>query len=238
MAIIYCTTNLINGKKYIGQHYCSNDDYIGSGKWFSKAVSKYGKSNFKRQILWEGPNEFVDELEEYWLEYFNVADNPQFYNRILKKVGRSYGTLQTEETKNKMKNSWDKKSQKEKQIRAEKISKSNSKPKPTDFSQQQKDRLKDIYTEDRKEMMSNKMTELWKDPSFKEKTQTESKKIKLREKISIPILQCDLKGNIIKEWESATEAAKNLEITQSAINQNLKGKTKKTLGYIWKYKNK
>jgi group I intron endonuclease len=238
MAIIYCTTNLINNKKYIGQHYCSNDNYIGSGKWFLKAVCKYGKSNFKRQILWEGPAEFVDELEEYWLEYFDVANNPQFYNRILKKVGRSYGTLQTEETKNKMKNSWDEKPQKDKQIRAEKISKSNSKPKPDNFSQQQKDRLKNIHTEDRKKMMSNKMTELWKDPSFKEKTQTESKKIKLREKISIPIIQYDLEGNFIKEWKSATEAARVLGAKQSAINQNLKGKTKKSFGYIWKYKNK
>lgn len=51
--MLYKTTNLINGKYYIGCHATKklNDGYIGSGKNLKRAVTKYGRENFKRDIL-------------------------------------------------------------------------------------------------------------------------------------------------------------------------------------------
>ena len=51
--VIYKTTNTLNGKFYIGKHQTKNleDGYIGSGKYFTRAVKKYGKHNFTTQIL-------------------------------------------------------------------------------------------------------------------------------------------------------------------------------------------
>jgi hypothetical protein len=51
---IYKTTNLINGKFYIGKHQTKNlnDDYIGSGKYLKSAIKKYGLNNFYREILY------------------------------------------------------------------------------------------------------------------------------------------------------------------------------------------
>ena len=52
---IYKTTNLINGKIYIGQHRVNNDvidkNYFGSGKLLLEAIKKYGKENFKCEII-------------------------------------------------------------------------------------------------------------------------------------------------------------------------------------------
>lgn len=50
---VYKTINLINNKIYIGCHSTENlnDGYLGSGKFLKRAVKKYGKENFKREIL-------------------------------------------------------------------------------------------------------------------------------------------------------------------------------------------
>lgn len=52
IGFIYKTTCLVNGKIYIGKHEGDcNDNYLGSGELFLKAVRKYGRKNFKREIL-------------------------------------------------------------------------------------------------------------------------------------------------------------------------------------------
>jgi hypothetical protein len=50
---VYKTTNLINGKIYVGLHITNNleDDYLGSGSQLKSAIKKYGKENFKRDYI-------------------------------------------------------------------------------------------------------------------------------------------------------------------------------------------
>ena len=48
-----------------------------------------------------------------------------------------------------------------------------------------------------------------------------------------PILQYDLDGNFIREWECAYDVGKEV---QSNIVTCLKGRSKSAYGYIWKYK--
>ena len=79
--IVYCTTNLINKKIYIGVHECLSKDfdgYIGCGVYINKpstyahpkthfqnAVKKYGPKNFKRITIKEFDNaEDAFALEE------------------------------------------------------------------------------------------------------------------------------------------------------------------------------
>lgn len=51
--LLYKTINLINGHFYIGVHSTRilEDGYLGSGTRLKAEISKYGKENFKREIL-------------------------------------------------------------------------------------------------------------------------------------------------------------------------------------------
>lgn len=50
---VYRTTNLVNGRYYIGKHSTRvlEDRYLGSGKRFWRELNKYGRENFTREIL-------------------------------------------------------------------------------------------------------------------------------------------------------------------------------------------
>ena len=65
---------------------------------------------------------------------------------------------------------------------------------------------------------------------------TRNKKIKI--KLSKPVLQYDLEGNFIKEWPSATEAARQLGFLKASISSCCKKIPyyKTAYGYIWKFK--
>ena len=62
---IYLTTNLNKKKKYIGKHYGELDDaYLGSGTILQKAINKYGKQNFKKEILYISKDEKENCIKE------------------------------------------------------------------------------------------------------------------------------------------------------------------------------
>jgi hypothetical protein len=79
---IYETTNLINGKKYIGKHITADldDDYIGSGTYLRRAIAKYGKSSFKRETLFIFENEFDMNQKEIEIITQDIVDSFDYYN--------------------------------------------------------------------------------------------------------------------------------------------------------------
>ena len=79
---IYLTTNLINGKQYIGQHYGYVDDsYLGSGVQLTRAIEKYGKENFHRAILCFCENaEDANIQEQKMIAKYDAVLNNNFYN--------------------------------------------------------------------------------------------------------------------------------------------------------------
>lgn len=97
--IVYCTTNLINKKIYIGVHLCKSnkfDGYLGCGVYesqpssynkpktaFQHAVQKYGPKNFKRITIKEFDNEedaFSLEADIVNKEFLSRKD---VYNQVL-----------------------------------------------------------------------------------------------------------------------------------------------------------
>lgn len=100
--IIYETTNLINGKYYIGKHKseCLDfDGYLGSGIILSKSIKKYGNENFMRDILF-----IFTTPQECFLKEKEIVDdkfikNKNTYNICLGGLG---GDIHSQETKSKM----------------------------------------------------------------------------------------------------------------------------------------
>ena len=128
--IIYKTTNLINGKIYIGKDKHNNDKYLGSGKILKQAIVKYGKDNFVKEVIEECENEKTWlEREVYWINYFNsikegynialggnggdtISNNPQ-KKEIYERKRKTESDKPTDEKENRikkisesMKNKW------------------------------------------------------------------------------------------------------------------------------------
>ena len=104
--ILYCTTNIVNNKIYIGVHKTNPnefDGYIGCGVYISRpstyerskskfhyAVKKYGVKNFKRSTI----QIFDNEEDAYELESYIVNNEflarPDVYNTALGGTNGSY----------------------------------------------------------------------------------------------------------------------------------------------------
>lgn len=253
--IIYKITNKINNKVYIGQDKNNNPYYLGSGNLIKRAIKKYGKENFIKEILCECDT--LDDLnnkEKFFIEKYRSTDKEIGYNIS---VGGTDGTMlnrrHTNETKEKM--------------RTSSLGKKKSKEHCKNIGLSKKGRF--VSDEERKRRSENcPLKGVKKGPlsnEIKEKI-SKSKKGKnpsneTKEKMSKshmgiknpfygknhseeyllrkrkPILQLDINDNFIKEWASITEASNHLNIKISGISFVLTGKYKSSGGFKFKYKN-
>jgi len=105
MGIVYCATNLTNGKCYIGKtigplRKRQNEHFSragNSGYKFHNALKKYGQNNFIWSSLFE--SEFNDELcdkEMFWIKVYNTTENG--YNMTF----GGEGVIPTEEVREKI----------------------------------------------------------------------------------------------------------------------------------------
>ena len=82
--IIYKTTCRCNGKIYIGQHKLSGIEkeiYLGSGKLIIRAIQKYGRENFVRQIIKTcSSQELADEMETSFIIAYGSTNRKIGYN--------------------------------------------------------------------------------------------------------------------------------------------------------------
>lgn len=121
---IYIITNLITGKRYIGQsidiqrrfhdHRCISHE---SNRHLKYALAKYGKENFKYEVLEECDESELNEKERYYIEKlkpeYNVANGGQdslrrYPDEIKKKISEKskeqWANMSDEEKKARIKN--------------------------------------------------------------------------------------------------------------------------------------
>ena len=110
--LIYCATNLINGKKYVGCTTLSLNERanrhiyeatkLGSNFKIHRAIREFSKENFKWEILEDGiiNDEVLEKRECYWIRELNTF-GLNGYNSTLGGEGTS-GTIRSEEVRNKI----------------------------------------------------------------------------------------------------------------------------------------
>lgn len=80
-AFVYCWTDKLTDKLYVGYHKGRDDDgYICSSK-IMKEEYKKRPQDFSRKIVAHGKLEDIVSLETKILQSMNAADDPQFYNK-------------------------------------------------------------------------------------------------------------------------------------------------------------
>lgn len=213
---IYKTTNNINGKIYIGQHITDrlNDGYKGSGIVIEQVFKKYGKHNFKIDILefYEGDSkEEFNNLERSYIEKFDSINPEVGYNRTLCCGGGFLG----EEV-------YKKRFYRHSEEAKRKIGLAH--------------KGKVISKESIEKMRKTKLGKI--NNNRKKKTIEERKKRVISRKRERPILQYDLNGNFIREWESVCEAGKfyGLCYGASGIRTACNNPNRTCKGFKWKYK--
>ena len=83
--IVYKITNLIDGKIYVGQTRRTLEERFNqhsrADTILGRAIRKYGKKNFKREILetCKTPEE-LNEREKFWIKFYDCM-TPKGYNR-------------------------------------------------------------------------------------------------------------------------------------------------------------
>ncbi|GJQ43874.1 MAG: hypothetical protein JETCAE03_33720 [Ignavibacteriaceae bacterium] len=110
---IYKIINTINKKIYIGKDAKNWKNYYGSGKLINLAICKYGKKNFKKEIVEDNINDkkLLCEREKYWIKKLN-SQSPNGYN--ITEGGDGFSGKHSKETILKLKGSWENKYGKEK----------------------------------------------------------------------------------------------------------------------------
>jgi len=92
---VYKTTNLVNGKYYIGKHETNDidDDYLGSGLLLRRAINHYGSEYFKKEILHLCKTRSDMEDKERELVNEGLINDNMTYNIALGGQGGNLGSL-------------------------------------------------------------------------------------------------------------------------------------------------
>lgn len=230
--IIYKTTCIPNGKIYIGQTTCLYKTwYLGSGIKLKDAIQKYGRNNFKREILIECYNQIELDEWEYLFIWEYDSQNPKIgYNiangSVLGAIGEMHPS-KLPEVREKIS-----KANKGKIRSVEsRVNISNS-HKGIKLSEDHKLKIGlSVKGKKRSDETKKKMSE-----SRKGEKRSDETKRKIRDAKSKPILQYSKEGIFIKEFPSANEAARQIGIFSQNINTCCIGRLKTSGGFIWKYK--
>jgi hypothetical protein len=218
------------GLKYLGKTSKNPFTYLGSGKIWKRHIKKHNLTtdNIKTEIVFETTD--VEKLIKKGIELsilYDVVKSKEWAN-LREESGDGGDTSNFidftnpvfhNSNRSKHLNDWlnDVTEEDRKKILRDRISK-------VDFKERDRKTKENTDWDSWRESIKNRKT----DYSFLNKLHEQSKK---------PIHQLNLDDEIIKEFNSAVDAADELNINVGGIRHCLKGRNKTAGGYKWKYKN-
>ena len=236
---VYCHTNTINGKQYVGITKRVPEKRWGyngaryNDQPFGRAIEKYGWDNFTHEILMTGLTKVQAEEEEQRLIKELNTLVPNGYNLT---TGGNLGTEFSEETREKLR-----KVHLGKPKKPEAIEKTAAYHRGKTVSEETRRKL----SEARKGL---KESEEWKrkiGESSKGRTWSESQREKYLKnrvyakggdcKTAKRVNQYTKDGVFVATYGSITEAQRAIESNNHKIASCCKGKVKTVGGYVWKY---
>lgn len=187
---LYITTNLVNGKRYIGAKTFDArgawKNYMGSGKAFLQAMKKYGKENFRKIIVSiHYSKEELYREEEKLIKFFNAVNDKNYYNLSQGQYYNKWMDLEEEEKsiiieKIKNNNFWNTATFEEKQERIDYLSKKFSGENNPFFNKRHTQETKDKISKANKgKLIGDERLKYWKgktSPLKDRKMDEESKK--------------------------------------------------------------
>jgi group I intron endonuclease len=219
---IYKTVCVVNGKIYIGKTSKSDPNYLGSGLLLKRAIKKYGKENFKKEILEECKTiEELNEREKHWIKELRSTDHEVGYNIAF---GGNGGDVFSNHPNKEMIRS------KQSEIKKGKVQTEEAKRKMSESKMGEKNPMKHM-TGERNHMFGRRGE---KNPLFRKRRSSEviKRAAKGHEK---SLLQFSKEGKLLREWQSATQVRRETGLSDKHIGSVCKGNRSYAGGFIWKY---
>ena len=226
---VYLTTNLVNGKQYVGQHLHDgfDDKYKGSGMAITNAINKYGWNNFDCKVIcWCTTQTQLNEAEDNYIKLLDTM-YPNGYNL---RGGGAKGRFSVEGREN--------------------ISRGHKGQIPWNKG------LKGVtkHTEETRKKMSTIVKNRWKSIEYKDKLskslkgkpsvmkgkhEKEETRVKISKALtnhpskSKKVYQFTKDGVFVKEWDSLREIERKLGYNAGNISYCCHGKLKSAYGFLW-----
>lgn len=240
----YQTKNLINGKTYIGARSTNkiDDGYFGSGVLLKKAIKKYGKENFERQILC-----FFETREEMWKEEeFLITEDWIKDNSNYNIKGGGLGGLRSQEAIEKFIEMRRNMPPPSLEVKL-KISKAlkGSKRTPEAIRNSAVGNIGRKHSTVTRKLMSEKAKGRVFSETHKKNLSKAAKERRIKyankykdasKKRSKAIIQFDMLGNFIAEYSSIREMERQTGYQRFYVSQCCNGTKCKYNGFVWKYK--
>lgn len=221
------------GLKYLGITNKDPYSYKGSGKYWRRHLKAHDIKikDIKTTILLETfDKEELKEKSLYYSNLWNIVESDEWANLMPESGYGTFGRKFSEETKANMNK--DKLGKKLTEEHRKKLSDSGKgKSKSEEFRKSRTGDKNPFYGKTHSKEVLDKIIKA----NLGKKIPLEQtlKSIKGRSK---PVIQLDLDGNFIREWESSKQIEKELGFNSSTITGCCKGRYKKSYKFKWKYK--